>query len=471
MKKYRLSLIVLTVVMLLSLVMVGPARSLGLTEISPAAIYPWRIAMFGDFNVMKNPSTAFGSINQTPVITFTKGETTIGVGMPAPDGVGNCGPMVNFVRTWDCTDYYFGELAVSLAEISPVTTYPTVNGFITGWTIIDKAPLSIILFVEEWGPSGGRIDFAETPLLALTTGSPFEGFTVKGSTSLAFDSAGEPHAAVILDKTATGEDYLVYIHPGESDGSCGFSNFRCEIITIKSSLGIDPTPILKLTAEDSPRITFLDAVDVSAMFGYPEDDPLLNPNCGPGGDTWHCVEIAREDLTDSVGDKPSMALGLHAQYVAYVLEDLDETKKALWMAEFVGSGGDCGWDTYLDGNLEVQQGFRWQCGLVQWIDTSPILINTAFSIQVDPLDYPVIAFSYQPASSSEQCMDVTYPAERAGGTPGTWRRDFITCTDPIFDELALSESGLGFIGYVDKTIKNVLLAIQDYLLYLPAIVR
>ena len=470
MKNYRYVLVILSVILLLSLVMVGPARSLGLTEISPAAFYPWRTALFGVSTTLKNPSTTFSGGYDIPIISTTILETTIQVGMPAADGVGNCGPLVNQVRPWECFNYNYPELAVSLSVISPIASHRTLNGYKVGWTFQDNSPLSILLLEEEWSPGGSYLGKTETPLLALTTTSAFAGFTVTGSTSLAFDSNGQPHAAAVLNKTATGEEHLVYIHPGTDNGSCGFGlNFQCDIIAIGDNFGT--SPVLKLTAEDAPRITYLDAVTVSAMFAYPEADPLLNPNCGPGGTTWHCVEIATEDATDSIGDKPAMALGSTSQFVAYVKEDIAETHKGIWLAEFVGSGGTCGTDTYLDHEGSVQTDYRWKCGFVQWIDRSPELINTAFSIQVDPLDYPVIAFSYQPDLSNEQCMDVTYPAERAGGNPGTWRRDFITCTNPIFDELALSDSGRGFIGYVDKTEKNVMLAIQDYLLYLPAIVR
>ena len=467
MKKYRLSLIVLSAVMLLSLVMVGPARTAGLTEISPAAFYPWRTAFFGDSTVLKNPSTAFSGHYDIPIISTTSFETTIQVGMPAADGVGNCGPVVNLVRTWDCTNYDFPITTdlVDLSVISPVAVHTTQDDFKTGWTIVDKVPLSVILFEEIWTPTGGRLSTAKTPLLALTTESPFYGFNVIGSTSLDFDSSGLPHAAVILNKTATGEEHLVYIHPGTDNGSCGFGlNFQCEIIAIREDLGA--APVLHLTADDKPMITYYDQSSDKIMVAYDEDSTGLTANCGPGGDTWYCLEIIAGTLDPSgngitYGDKPSIAIGNSAKFIVYTVSQVstfNEINKSLHLAEYVGSGGNCGEE-------------RWECGFVQSIDTSVELINTAFSIQVDPLDYPVIAFSYQPPSSPEQCMDVTYPAERAGGNPGTWRRDFITCTDPIFDEFALSDSGLGFIGYVDKTEKNVMLAIQDYLLYLPAIVR
>ena len=266
------------------------------------------------------------------------------------------------------------------------------------------------------------------------------------------------------------EDALLYIHfVGGYAGSCqnygGSFQFQCDEILRGANIAADPS--IAIASNGSPRIAYYSPGGGSLRYAYPFANPA-HANCGPAHD-WRCIPIYKSN--DS-GRYPSLAIGDETVIASYSYTDGE-----LVRAEYVGGGGNCGFDwngvTYVN---------RWQCDVIDQVGSG--VTQMGLALVMDGA-FPVIAY-----------MDLTYdiptvklaqPAERLGmdwGNCGpsdlfyTWYCQTIdqgqfSLGDEI--DLALSSNGALQLAYLEDDWEDqqthLYFAEQIFSLFLPTVLK
>ena len=180
------------------------------------------------------------------------------------------------------------SLSFDQSTVSEAGIHDYMDTFSAKWAYQPNLTNSVYLYwVELMKNTLGFVDLGEIHLFDLETGE-----TVKGPIALALDQNGRPHVAVILHHA----DYerLVYIYwTGSTNTSCGFSSvYQCDPIqVVADETGVYRTPNIVLAEDGTPRITYMVDVGTSYMirYAYPRTGDAYHPNCGPGNNTWRCI--------------------------------------------------------------------------------------------------------------------------------------------------------------------------------------
>jgi hypothetical protein len=246
---------------------------------------------------------------------------------------------------------------------------------------------------------------------------------------------------------------------------------------------ISPEYRLVLNASGYPRILYysLEGGVGRLMYAYPYHG-LLFPytNCGPvdsGDPTWRCIVMLNSSGTWNLGGvselpKFEMAIAPGNQNPRMAVRAKNNTgANYILDIEFVGSNGNCG----SDWNLNTFTN-RWYCQ-AHFVDNRPTYAYMSFDIAADEYDYPVIAYGF--AWYLEWIhLWLTYPEDRrtTGGNPDAWVWEKLDGRDidtAYAIDFALSDKGLGLIGYIEKEDYNnkLKIAYQTRPIRLPLIFR
>ena len=425
------------------------------------ALLPWTIKVFRTSNNIPFVSAGFAGVNQIPAVSFLDG-LTYNLAYKVDSTTNECGPGL----TWTCQGIDVFQLGVN-PQVSPLANHSDPYGFRLAWVWKDasgnKLRLRVDSYQNDFSSSGssGYID-----LIPFSTGA-FAGYDLVGNPSLAWDSTGLHHVAVVLTNDSV--DYLVYIHQDPvANTTCGINtNYRCTII---DDGAFGDTVQLSITSNDLPRIAYYNSNLDSLMYAYPQANVDFHPNCGPGDNTWRCITMDQGPGAETINQRISMDIGqTGAPQIAY-LYDFGGTRN-LMHAKYVDYGGDCGLDwKYNIVNFEYEEVFRWKCTTVTTIDSSSPFIDGLVSLKVDPNNYAVIAYAQD--HNGPVSLNLAYPAERLGGPIGSYSFDEIDLPLEKTNSLAINNAGLGFIAYkTNDVLGDLRIAYQQFSLNLPIIRR
>jgi len=346
------------------------------------ALLPWTVKVFRTSNNIPFVSAGFAGVNQIPAISFLDGQT-YNLAYKVDGDTNQCGPG----DTWTCRGIDVFQLGVN-PQVSPIAVHSDPYGFRLAWVWKDasgnKLRIRVDSYLNDFSSTGssGYID-----LIPFATGA-FSGYDLVGNPSLAWDSTGLHHVAVVLTKENV--DYLVYIHQDPvANTTCGInSNYRCAVI--QASVFGDTVQI-SLTSTDLPRIAYYNINLDSLSYAYPQTNGNYHPNCGPGENTWRCIVMDQGPGADEIDQRISMDIGTSGSPQIAYLYDSGDTRK-LMHAKYVSSGGDCGEDYRFTG-ITYELVFRWKCTTVTTIDSYSPFIDGLVSLKVDPNNYAVIAYA------------------------------------------------------------------------------
>jgi hypothetical protein len=213
-----------------------------------------------------------------------------------------------------------------------------------------------------------------------------------------------------------------------------------EEILSGSDLAEDPS--ITIDKGGRPQIAYFDPGNHALGYAYPAN--FLN-NCSASG--WRCISI---DQKVTAGLHPSFMID-EGRFIAYYNISSGE----LMVAEFVGSGGNCGNDWTGFGYYN-----RWQCSTIDQIGAGNN--SMALSLVVDGL-YPVIA--YQDADDTgHSILKLAQPAARLGMSSGncgpgsSWYCQTIDSQAEDISQnidLAINPSGALFIAYSQQWMTDV----------------
>ncbi len=455
-QRNRMFVLSIGVVMVLLFTMVHSATG------AAASRGPWETDLFVSDTSEVQFSTVFGGPTQIPILTsIDVGQKAFVLKYPQPGGDGSCGPG----NAWNCWAFYEPEMDTD--HVSEVAEHTYVQSFVLSWVWV-RADGDVYRYHQEW---------VETPtdLELLNQGNemiyrPPDGYSVAGRPSLALDPSGNAHVALITHAAASPFlNSLVYIHWSNSVGAdCGLptTRYKCETIEGHSLLngGIGAYPKITVNSSYIPGILFYDGYTDFLTYAYPQSNLNYSPNCGPGNNTWRCVQITQSVQSASVFDS-DIGLNISQPQFAWSNED---TLNQTWVnhARFVGSGGNCGDDYYRNAFNMIVHGNRWECHQTVEIGIDPYTVSV--SIQVDDNNNPVIACN--PGDTVSQ-LGVIY-----GGPENTYAYQRVE-SGPINTgknaSLALSTNGRGFIAYIEdeEYSPNLKFALQDLAIYLPLVRR
>jgi len=467
MKKYIRMLIALVIIILFTGAISADAASLSGT----AANNPWTSQTFKDSeDGVKNLSTAFVGKYKIPMLSYNKGTLhRIFQTHKATDAVlGNCGPN----NAWYCN--YWEDSALIPGTVSPMATIQYIDTHAIRWaystgTMIRGAWIELM---HDMTP----VDSDWQDLIQI---SKF-GSALIGTPSLQIKSGGQYEIAVTI--LGSGDLYpysLVYMHyVGGSNTSCSniASGYQCDVIDQSYGSGSMGAPSLQLADAGTVGIAYYKSGEM--MYAYPHAPVMGWPsNCGPGGNTWRCISIYAGTPTGTVGKVAKLALGQSSSErgIAFTYDD-ELIPVTLFHADYVGSGGNCGYDLRLGGNAT----YKWQCvDLVYFYYLNPAL-TPSFSIEIDPEGYSVMAYDYRMDDMGNAALYIVYPKARVGDPNPGWIAQKIDGA-PVYgvdtgDQAALSlnSSGMGFISYLqeeDYELDDLKIAFQLYRTLLPIITR
>ncbi len=473
MKARRILFLALVLVLAMSTISVEAASSK-----TPVANEPWTAGTVKP-NVagITRLSTAFGGAFETPMMSYAMTGTTkiYQAHVANSTMVGNCGPN----DTWFCTDWNAGAgflpntLSNMATERYGATTFGTrwayqIGGMIKGTTL------------ERYNNMALVTGYATENLIQLTT-SKFGGSLMEPP-SLVMDGGHYVMAAIICSGCTT--DFptysLVYMHytgntPKTSCLDSG-SIYQCDVIEEAIGYGSIHSASLQVAPDGTVGIAY--ALGRNVKYAYPHTNSILWPsNCGPGGNTWRCINIFAGTLTGTVGKGIKLAFGASGtdRGIAYTYDDtmIDVT---LRNATYVGSGGNCGAETSGLGSTTL----RWKCTDVDILGAFGSSYTPPYSIAVDPQGYSVIAYDKSPEDPLPFYLYLAYPRARAGLIGPGWVAQQI---DGIMQDvdtgalasLSLDSTGYGFIGYLQTNNHtpqtDLKFALQLHRIFTPLIVR
>ncbi len=417
-----------------------------------------------------NLSVALVGAYEIPFISYTKSDDPyIHFAHLATAAVpGNC-PSND---AWVCD--YFGWTDIVYPSLSNVATYrygPDTYGL--AWAF-QKGTHILGLKDENFNDMRHLASNSET----LIDISKFGGILV-GAPSIELVGSKFRLAAVFRDNYSPTTYQLVYLHyVGGSHTSCSSvaSPYQCDVIET-SATGPIGAPSLAYAAGD---VGIAYTKGNAVRYAYPWGGMPTRPsNCGPGGNTWRCIDIVNP-VVGTIGDRVALDFGSAYTHAAIAYNYKPTTKDFLMSAIYVGSGGDCGEDGYV-GTTPTH---RWLCGsdLDAFIED---INQTTFAVTFDPNDYPVFSWNNQFVGDTAQRLYVKYPAARTG-TGGGWIKQVIDGNDwsstGKWNDIAISNAGLTFLGYMQPSYRscgdvgcpidlsdNLKAAMQRFKTYLPVI--
>jgi hypothetical protein len=289
-------------------------------------------------------------------------------------------------------------------------------------------------------------------------------------TSLEYSSSGVPHIAYYRS-VLSGDDSLQHAYQIGSGGNCGPSNtWQCD--TVNTGEGMGQFASLDLDSTDNPWIAYYDA-----DAGYPRIArksggwALWNPVSQPPLDTGKHVSLVLDD-----DDYPHLAYQ-------------NVTSGSLAYAEYVGTGGNCGYDGF--------GAYWWQCSEIE--DMGTPTGYRPMSIAIDEAGYPIIAYQDASEGALAATLKVARPINTLGppipysGNCGptfsppplprrSWQCDVVDGGDSNTDEagsvsLAVDPNGLATIAYhehrfmLPASIDSLKVAYQRWPVYLPLVLR
>jgi hypothetical protein len=466
------------VVILIMVLLVGVISAEAAIPSATAADWDWTVKEFdADEKGVLNLSTAFGGLNELPMLSYSRvGSNRIYQAYLAPsDNLKTCGPN----NAWFCTDWE--DLELSPQTVSNVATYrygPDTFG---------------VFWAYQAGNyiRGAKVEYTND--LTLLT-SNWEnlldvrkfGGVVVGAPSIVNTGGRFKLAVTIRDNSDFFTHKLVYLwHLGTNNTSCisSGSTYQCDVIEQAFGMGSIGAPSLQVSPDGQAGIAYYYIKNLKYAYPFPEPIPIQvrYPNCGPGNNTWRCITI-NEPLppNSTVGTQVNEAFGLTTADRVIAFTYHDNYSDGLKVAEYVGSGGNCG----VDGKNLTNSIRRWQCSDVDNIVYNK---NGSFSVAIDPEGFPVIAYENTLDDLSPTSLYLSYPKARVGDSSGGWLRQTIDPA-PHIDvnvggqaALALNTDGLGFIAYrVDdgyNYTEPLKIALQEqeqeivFNLYLPMILR
>jgi hypothetical protein len=347
---------------------------------------------------------------------------------------GNCGPN----HTWNCQLLdSFG----TVGEYNDIATYPSGNG--------------VKIIVSYYDFTSGALKYvegyAEGPSFSWSThtidsGNPGSGYYKGLHTSVEYDSGGVAHIAYQYYGVSSAEAQLYAYWVGDGNGNCGegtvVGDWQCDVIYNDEGVGMYAS--LDIDGADRPGIAFYDADN-----GYPWVAQYIGTggNCGPSND-WYCRSV----------HQPTLDTG---EYVSLYVEDSglahiayhNVTSSTLEYAEWVGSGGNCGFN-----GISMQ--FEWQCDEIDDMGTS--LTSMGVSVAEDGAGYPIIAYQDGSDAMAPAALKVARPhaALDPNTVPNcgpqdlflTWYCEAIDGGGSYTDEagsvsLAVNSAGLATIAY------------------------
>ncbi len=459
-KQFRL------VIILLALILIASTISASASSVNGwAAQQPWTDQLFKDAeDGVTNLSTAFVGAYQIPMLSYSRaGHDVIYAAHKATNALpGNCG----LNNDWVCLAWSHPSL--TLGTVSQMATYQYIDTHAIRWAYSTGSTIrgaSIELMND--------MTFVTENWQDLVQISKF-GASLVGAPSLQIDSGGHYEMAVtILDSGDLYPYSLVYInYVGGSNTSCldSGSPYQCDVIDTSLGFGSMGAPSFDIADDGAVGIAYYKNGEM--MYAYPHlDIPGWPSNCGPGGDTWRCISIFSGTPTGTVGNVAKLALGQNSSQrgIAFTYDD-ELIPVTLYHADYVGSGGNCGWDGSFGGYVN-----KWHCeDLVYFYYQS----SASFSLEIDPEGYSVIAYDYTSDDLANRDLYIVYPNARIGDPDPGWTAQHIDGA-PVYDvetgalaALSIRDDGTGFIGYLQEEayeVDDLKIAFQTYRAMLPVV--
>jgi hypothetical protein len=347
---------------------------------------------------------------------------------------GNCGPN----NDWSCeTVVSAGNVGkYSSIVIDPVDNLPMIAYYDTS----DGGALKLaIRTVFSW-----NIKTIDDP----TIGS------AGTYASLKLDSTGKPRIAYYFSNLM-GIDSLWYAkYVGGGTGNCGGNDYQCDLIDSGDLVGKYTS--IALDSSDRPRIAYYDGGNDALKYAYEY------------GGIW----TIREILPTNAGKHASLYVDVNHGDKAHIAH-YDSVNGKLGYAEYVGSGGNCGFNS----SATI---FEWQCDEIESVGTSTH--PKGVSLAVDGDGFPIIAYQ-----SGESVLRLARPAAALGLLVGncgpqdlfyTWQCDTIRIGMSIgmgdYISLAANSAGLSTIAYygnITASDGDLDVAFQRLKMFLPLILE
>jgi len=394
---------------------------------------PWTIETIDDDEPgVMNLSTAFGGKFQIPMFSYYRTDTNaLALVHKATNAApGNIGPDSSWLRVG-----------------IPITTHNPIGSAISNLATFLYGPDT---FGVKWvyGTTGGQLrgmtyefqndmTYVGHSTEVLVDLGKF-GETLIGAPSLQADGRWFRIAFTILD--SNNDIKLIYVQKtGELNNSClisGTSYYQCDVIDM--SIMWIGQPSLQITPGGKVGIAYEKFGIIK--YAYPHDHTMLFPsNCGPGDPkTWRCTTIYDGA---HVGSNVQLAFG-QTEGRAIVFRKND----TLVVAQYVGSGGNCGEDGLI-GNLKKQ----WNCKFLQDFINNP---EPSYSIAVDPRGYPVVAYDNAPSAIGPRNLYLAFQPGYVGSEPADYWNSMFIDHAPRLDvnngeqaAIAFNKAGFGLIAY------------------------
>ncbi len=432
-----------------------------------AANQPWKIELLknGVDSGVKNVSTAFGGDNDIPMLSWNIDQVIYHALPETPFLTGNCGPD----NSWRCygVGAASGENVVG-GTVSPMASLHLSTTYLVGWAYkTDTNKIQGVIY--EYSDEGEYLTRHWVDLLDLNK----FGAILVGTPSI--EIVGEHfQAAVTVNNGGDFPTYkLVYVHrTGTTNTSCidAGSAYQCDVIELSVAPADIGAPSMDMDDSGVVGIAYFKNGE-GLKYAYPHI--TIGPwtaNCGPDPKAWRCISIFGASGTVSKEVKLDIGETGSARGVAFTYDDtlIDNT---LYLAEYVGSGGNCG----VDKNIIGATVYKWQC---TDIDILAHVTTPSYSIEVDPEGYAVVAYDNALSELSPINLYLTYSNARVGvPTPG-WIREEIdgapltTIRTGAKVALSLNGAGIGLVGYLqeeDYQLPDVKIARQYFTTYLPLI--
>jgi hypothetical protein len=401
---------------------------------------------------------------------------------------GNCGPSDAWICETVDSDGDVGQYN-SIATTSLITLPVTFGseGNVGQYNSIATYPSAnaVWLFISYYDATNGALKYAEgicslssCSLATYTIDRGNPGINVfKGlHTSVKRDWGGVHHIAYQYYGVFSAESQLYAHWVGDGTGNCGegsvAGDWQCDVIYNDDGVGMYAS--LDLDGDDDPSIAFYDADN-----GYPWVAAYIGSggNCGPAN-SWYCRRV----------HQPTLDTG---RYVSLYVEDSglahiayhNVTSGTLEYAEWVGSGGNCGFNS-----ASLQ--WEWQCDEID--DTGTSLTSMGVALAEDGAGYPIIA--YQDGSPDADPVHLKVARPHVALDPNTvpncgpedlfltWYCEIIDGGGAYTDEagsvsLAVNTAGLATIAYHEldnypyPVEGNLKVAYQRLHVFLPLVLK
>ncbi len=348
---------------------------------------------------------------------------------------GNCGPN----NDWACETV--DNSAGDVGKYSSIAVDPTDN-------------LPIIAYYDA---SNGALKLAigsGVGWIFKTIHDPFLG-SAGSYASLKLDSTGKTRIAYYFFNVMTDDNLWYAEYVGGGTGNCTDKDYQCD--SIDSGNHVGKYASLALDSLDRPRIAYYDGGNDALMYAY------------QNGGSW----TIREILPTNSGQYASLYVDVDNGDLPRIAH-YDATNGKLGYAVYVGSGGNCGFDS-------SSTTFLWQCDEIESVGTTTD--PKGISLAVDGADYPIIAYQ-----SGGTALKVARPAAALGLLVGncgpipslfyTWQCDVISFGIGIgqgdFVSLAVNSAGLSTIAYygnITASDGDLQVAYQRLQVFLPLVLR